>query len=312
MGYKLKAGETIEEGIRRVVVEEIDTAIETLGHRSRLAAVHEARKSIKKIRAVLRLARSAMDKRTFAQENANFREIGRQLSDVRDADILVQSFDKLKPEFAAASLRPALTLVAQHVQRRRRTTLTRLLNEGRAIEKTRAALRAARARVRRWRLRGNQWSALSPGFERVYAQGRKRFAAAYDDRSGESFHLWRKRVKDLTYQFRLLHGLWPKVMTTLADESSALADMLGDDHDLVILQLVIRNDLHETLGPDDRDALVTGIDRRRAKLEADAEPLGRRLYADAPKACATRLEQYWDAWRLAKRNERRDEKPSKA
>jgi hypothetical protein len=49
---------------------------------------------------------------------------------------------------------------------------------------------------------------------------------------------------------------------------------------------------------------LAGIDRRRASLEADARPLGRRLYAEPVKSVSDRIDGYWKSWRLAKRDER--------
>jgi CHAD domain-containing protein len=310
MSYKLKAGETLDEGLRRVVVAQIDEAIAGLTRGPRLAAVHHARTSVKKIRAALRLARAALGRRTFGRENAAFRDIGRLLSAVRDADVLVESLDKIKPELGAASLRAAVATLEAQVARQRRAALTRLLTKGRAIEKARAALRSARRRAQRYDVRGNQWSALRPGFEQVYAEGRERFAVAYKHANSDDMHQWRKRVKDLMAQLRLLHGLWPAVMDAWAADSHALADLLGDHHDLTVLRAIITQDVKDAITARDRDALLAGIDRRRARLAADARPLGRRLYAESPKDVGDRLELYWKAWRLAKREEKAATKPT--
>ena len=60
MAYRLEAGETLPHGLKRIVREQLDDAI--AGLRSARgsdapAAVHNARKDIKKTRSVLRLAR---------------------------------------------------------------------------------------------------------------------------------------------------------------------------------------------------------------------------------------------------------------
>ena len=61
--YRFKAGETVPENIRRLVNEEVDFAIGELRGSSvekRDEAIHEARKSIKKLRGVLKLIRSEL------------------------------------------------------------------------------------------------------------------------------------------------------------------------------------------------------------------------------------------------------------
>jgi CHAD domain-containing protein len=304
MGYKLKVTERIDKGIRRVIVEEIDEALEALAHPSRLPSIHEARKCLKRIRAALRLARGALGRGTFRRENDAFRDIGRRLSDVRDADVLVQAFDAIASEADNVAFRRALAVVGRHVRDRRRTTFKAVLRTGRAMPEARAALRAARGRVQRWKLRGDEWAALAPGFTRVYTQGQERCGVAYgDEPSSERFHAWRKRVKDLQFQVRLLRVLWPSMFKAWESDLETVADLLGKDHDLAMLRLTISDDLREALDAHERDLLLQRIDARRARLQADARPLGRLLYAESAKSVSGRIDRYWNARRAATRDE---------
>jgi hypothetical protein len=42
------------------------------------------------------------------------------------------------------------------------------------------------------------------------------------------------------------------------------------------------------------------VDQRRIELQAQAKPLGQRLYAEKPKHLVRRLSGYWDVWYLDK------------
>ena len=78
--------------------KEIDAALGELtgDHRgARDEAVHEARKSLKKVRAVLRLVRPVVGEKGYRRENTCFRDAGRPLSVARDAQILVQTVEQL-------------------------------------------------------------------------------------------------------------------------------------------------------------------------------------------------------------------------
>ena len=81
MAYHLKRSESVAEGIRRIAREEIESAADQLskGHRDRDEAIHEARKSIKKVRAVLRLVHPELGD-TYYQESSYLRDVGRKLS----------------------------------------------------------------------------------------------------------------------------------------------------------------------------------------------------------------------------------------
>ena len=95
MAYRLERDESVVTGLRRVVTDEIESASEHLkgGKKvSRDEAVHEARKSIKKVRALLRLMRGELGE-TFDAENARLREIAHRLSELRDAVAIIGTFD---------------------------------------------------------------------------------------------------------------------------------------------------------------------------------------------------------------------------
>ena len=112
--------------------------------------------------------------------------------------------------------------------------------------------------------------------------------------SVENFHAWRKRVKDLWYQVRLLRPLWPGMLKDLANEFGRLADCLSDDHDLAILrQAVLRQPTEERTQV---EALTALIDQQRGELEMEAKRLGERLYVETPNAFVRRFEVYWRAW----------------
>jgi CHAD domain-containing protein len=152
-------------------------------------------------------------------------------------------------------------------------------------------LESAREDVADWPLERDDWGAIDGGLRRIYRQGRRRMREAENDPSTAALHEWRKRVKDLWYQLRLLRETWPAVMGPESDEAHALSEKLGDDHDLAVLWnfAVDRNLASERL----RKAL----DSRRAELQREAFATGRRLYAERPRTFTARLASYWNAWR---------------
>ncbi|HEY7087968.1 MAG TPA: hypothetical protein VH518_07755 [Tepidisphaeraceae bacterium] len=87
MSFKLKRKETVPEGIRRVVCERIDRAVQSLdgnGRRKRVRdeAVHEARKRFKQVRGALRMVQDELGEKGFDRENRTFRDAGHRGHDV--------------------------------------------------------------------------------------------------------------------------------------------------------------------------------------------------------------------------------------
>jgi len=60
------------------------------------AAVHDARKRLKKARAALRLARPVLGERRFARDNERLRDAGRPLGAVRDAAMLIALWNRMQ------------------------------------------------------------------------------------------------------------------------------------------------------------------------------------------------------------------------
>jgi CHAD domain-containing protein len=279
----------------------IDHALDELHGKSDSSseeAVHEARKDMKKLRALLRLVRGELGDRLYAGENAAFRDTARELAGVRDADVMLTTLGDLEERYgelpgASRRLRPAL------VAHRFRTSAGSLKPAARAAA---AKLTEARERVAEWPLETDGFEAVEQGLARIYRQGRRDFRSAQKAPSAERLHDWRKRVKDLWYHLSLLEGTWKPVVGALADEAHELSDRLGDDHDLAVLLEWAHT---QTSALNGADPMLRGFDviveNRRRELQDEAFAYGARLYADKPSVFVSRLEGWWDASRQAVR-----------
>jgi CHAD domain-containing protein len=249
-------------------------------------AVHDARKEVKKARALLRLVRPGFDRRTYRRENRTLRDASRTVAHVRDADVMVETIDALHERFAGQL--PAHAFTALRERLARDAEASRAGASGELGAELKAALEAVASRVPEWPLDGAGWPDARKGVARAYRRGRKAFKAADADPSAEKLHEWRKRVKDLWYHERLLKRAWPAVLSAQADEAHALADLLGDDHDLAVLA----DRLREDPATEHADEVLELIRHRREELLAQARALGRRVYAEKPKPFARRLKRY--------------------
>jgi CHAD domain-containing protein len=282
--YRLKAGEPLPEGGVLVAHGRIDHAIAELRGESDSSAeeaVHEARKDLKKLRALLRMSRGELGEDTFRRENTCFRDAGRELAGVRDNDVMLETLMALDlPAGMGWELRKT-------IQDQR--ALGGGDGRGTAAAGVVAMLHEARGRVDQWPLEHDSFDALHDGLERTYRCGRRDFRAMRSEPTVATLHEWRKRVKDLWYQHTLLRALWPPVMEAVGGEAHELANRLGDDHDLAMLADWVRE--HAQAEPEFFDA----VERRRSELQDEAMALGERLYADKPSAYLHRLRRFWAA-----------------
>jgi hypothetical protein len=263
MAYRLGKDEPVAGGVRRIVAEEATAAAEGLrGGADRDKAVHEARKSVKKIRALLRLA-------GHSAENTRLRNLGRKLSPLRDRGAMLALVASLRNDGAAA--------VLDALAGRLRETLP---EEGDVIPSATAAFE----RLARRASKLNGFKPVERGLQRAYRKGRRMLAEAGKEGTDESFHEWRKAAKDHWYHLRLL-GVSPKREKSLAQ----LCDCLGDDHNLVVLRGYFEAEPRAYGSASEVAALLERIEKRQSELRARALKAGGRLYAAKPKSFVRRV-----------------------
>ncbi len=303
MAYQLEVDERVSEGIARCAREQLDRAVSELSeniNQDPVAAVHRARKAVKKERSLLRLARGAMPPRQRRRENRALREAARGLSAVRDAQAMVQTVTKLSERFAGQLPESTFTAIGEQLQLTRDQQGGRLRAsalDARAV----GELGTVRLRVDDWTFKKHGWKAIEPGLLRSYRRGRKAFARTPRQPSLEDLHAWRKRAKDLWHQNRLLAPICGPAVRGQAKDAQRLADILGDDHDLGVLRQTLTHD-HLDVAVD-LDAVIRLIDHRRGELQTEAIHIGERVYAETPKAFRRRMQRCWKAGRRAARAE---------
>lgn len=298
MAYRFKTDEGVRKAIVRCAREQLDHAVgelsEGIGH-DPVAAVHSARKALKKEWSLLRLARGAMSPKQRRRENRALREAARGLSGARDADVMVETIAQLSERFAGQLPERTFRKIADELERTRGGQPTGSALDARAVQD----LGAVRLRVDDWKLTKGGWSAIESGLLRSYRQGRGAFARVQREPSLEDLHAWRKRVKDLWYQERLLAPACGPAVRGQAKDAHRLAELLGDDHDLGVLRQTLTGGHIEAAI--DLDAVVRLIDHRRAELQTEAVQIGKRIYAEKPKSFRRRMRRSWSAGRAVAR-----------
>ncbi|MFB6360260.1 MAG: CHAD domain-containing protein [Halobacteriales archaeon] len=296
MEYTLQPDEAVSDGIKRIIDGKIETGLRQVdSDLDRHETVHEVRKRCKEIRAALRLVRGVLP--TYSEENAHYRDAARRLSDIRDAQALIETFDDhgipAIEAFDEEIQDDVDTLSERLVARRESVTAEQDLSE--RLQKVRSELLAGRKRVSSLPIATEGFAALEGGLRKSYKRGRNRMAEAYETPEAERFHEWRKRIKYHRYHTRLLRSVWSGPMKARRAELKTLSDLIGDEHDLaVFLETMQAETLFDS---DTRRTLYLGIMGRRAKLQRQGRPIGEQLFAESPEALVARIRKYWTAAR---------------
>jgi hypothetical protein len=320
------AGEPLREAVQRMALGQLDIAIESLesagASSSPAPAVHETRKALKRLRALLRLIEPRLGEEIFAREDAALRLSASRLAGARDGDVLLATLDALierhprKLEGRGGVVRLRSHLLSER-ERARRATLGDPARSAEAL----AELRTCRVRVGAWRLgEGDGIELVQPGLTRLYRQGRARYRRAAHGRGDRTraMHRWRKRVKDLRYTSEMLllaeecdAGGRPKGkrarrrlagarkdaawLRRVARRADRLGEMLGEEHDLAVLDEYLRT--HGSgkgragvrIGACVRKTLTRLIAKRRRELRKGALRQGERLFRRGPRKFVGRV-----------------------
>jgi len=241
--------------------------------------IHEARKHIKKARAVILLLRTSM--RT-PRARTRLRHAARLLSPMRDAQALIKATDEL---CGTKRRLPAGTCAAIHRHLKKRGTIVRRsADRHKAVQRSRGALGEVRRSLSSW-----DWSDVGrrhvdAAIQQSYREARRAMKRAEKSVDPTELHTFRKRVKALWYGLRLL-GRHPPALHSEVLQLERIEELLGEAHNLFVLQT-------KTLASLDRDqsaSLAKHVEQRRAQLRRRALAQSRRIFAARPKHFGARL-----------------------
>lgn len=309
MNYQLEISEPLDVGVRRIATELIEDAVAYIEapDRDRHEAVHEVRKNCKKVRGLLRLVRPRVPA-LYKAENRHFRDAAASLSDIRDGAAALEAYDALLASFDGALDRRRLASVRQALDLHKQRLAERVADLDARLDAFGERMHEARKRVSDWRLPaddpgsdGRDFALLEDGLAKTYNRGRKAMQVAWENPRVETFHEWRKRAKYLRYHLRLLRPAWPRLLKRTRSEVKTLGDLLGEDHDLAVLEQVLTDALGDDTEQELIEVLRALMRQRSDKLRAQAYWLGRRIYAEKPKAFRKRIGRYWDTARDQRR-----------
>jgi len=272
---------TAEVGLRRIACRELDDTLAMIRARELPPEriVHKVRRSCKAVRGLLRLVRPVFP--AYETENSAFREIAASLSHARDGEVLASTLDQLVAGADVALNKASLAALRD-----------RLLSREGACEPVEALLErcvepllAARVRAASWFLtEADREDALKPGLRKTYRSARRAMRAAARTGNPHDSYEWRKHVKYHWQHMRLLRALAPEQAKARLEPTDRLGDLLGERHDLDLLETRLTEAAGALPDPETATRLARLAAARAADLTAKAERLGTPLFHEKPSA----------------------------
>ena len=297
MAFRIKPDESIAKGLRRLARRELAAASKRVrkADPADSAAIHEARKSVKKVRALLDVMENDGAHGVSGGEK-HLRRANRTLSGLRDATAMIETFDQIVREHRTL-LPPAVSATVRH----------RLDSHKREVERdakggpwrdVRREVRRTEGRADRWRPSHAEFGALAPGLHASHRRGRQAMQRALRKEKADDFHEWRKQIKTLRYGLQLIEdrGLGIQHDAEALDRAQTL---LGDDHNVEILCEYLSEMSSRSQHSKELERFREAASRYQATLRRRAVRAARRIYSPGSKAYVTRVKQIWKASRAS-------------
>jgi hypothetical protein len=282
MAFRLREHESVTKGLRRVVRRQLESAMTALDPSNPSAeAIHEARKALKKVRAIVKLVGDPL---AVGKARQRLRRASRLLSPLRDAEAM----ERMTETICQSEGRRLRSGTCAHVKKTVHDHHADLVaSQARVLKRTRGLLRRVERSARKWEYQAVTFRALSAALRHQYKDARERWRALDPADRSDAFHAWRKDVKTLWYGLRLLEERTPRVQPML-DALEQLETRLGDDHTLSVLleYLSAHGRLSVPLEP--------SVSKRQQVLRRESLTVGERRFKPPPRQFGRRLRDLWD------------------
>ena len=293
MAFRLKKGAPVAAEVRRIVLRQLEVAISelhTVGDPQSDDAVHDARRRVKKIRAIIRLVRPVLDKTSRAVDD-DLRTVARLLAPVADGRGIIETLEEVARRYGKAlperTIAAARAGVIRHGARADHDAAARGV-----LEVAAGTLRSERKRVKHWHMTAQGFRAIGPGLEESYRRARHMMIVAWSKPKPSHFHTWRRYVKDHWFHVRLLEGRCGYHLVGYERRIEALDGVLGEYHNVILLRDLLVTDIH--LSRQETARCLRVIARYQRLLRRHAELLGVRVYTERPRRFVRRIRRLWD------------------
>lgn len=256
-------------------------------------AIHEARKTLKRLRALYRLM-AHDDEDFYERENGRLRDAARHLAETREAAALAETARWLVSQARTADETTLLSRAAGALEARRDAMSDEDIERqvALAIADLRAAVDGAAdlsvpdGRKKTARL-------IARGWRRALRRGRRALSPLTVDSAPEDFHDLRKSVQTVNAYHGLLKPLWPQALQARQDGLRDLIDTLGRENDLAGLVALMGREPQHFGEAIEQVVLQRILARRRQALRLTALQQAAKVFEPDPRDDARRIEILW-------------------
>ena len=271
MAYRLKLREAPGDGFKRVGREQLRVAGAALAAGVAMpTAVHDARKALKRLRALIAGAAPCLERGQAKQLRALIAATARGLGPIREIAVMRETLKRLSAHYEIAPA-GAFDRVGGALE------IHPAIGAGVALAAVRPSLGRLAKEFERITFDTLTLPGIAHAMGATLAKGRRRFEHAFETLGDEDMHQWRKAVQLHWRHMALVADAWPEAFSARVETAKRLSHLSGEDNDLATLIRFV-DTCPDGVRAVDR-AVVSAVCRlRQGELRTLTRPLGERLF----------------------------------
>ena len=298
MPYQLTKNEPIETSLKNILISGIKDAASVLSlkrglHREQFK---QARKSLKKARAVLFLLRGSISEERFGEEEKNLRALSATFREVREAHVTEEVFQKLCRDNKNKSREEDLKEINDFLIRKSNETVEQIFQKEKKLKEAIALLTAAMERIPEIKIKRDVWESIEEGIRSIYIECSELKDFCQDSDDVGAFIDWRKAVKFLRIELDFFKDGLSTEIEKWNRRLHELSDCLGEFQDLTMIQDQLEEGKKEIRNKKSLDEVVQMIKSRKKSLKKIAREIGREVFSQKPKAFTREFNSATTQW----------------
>jgi CHAD domain-containing protein len=277
----MSVNQDISLSLKQVISEQVNTLISlarSSQHRQEVL-VHEIRKGIKRIRSLFRLFKPVIRDIDFHRINEMIAETGRSLTVQRESYVNHQTYKEIEFQIGDSLSEKSKDFIKQFLKKQRNNAYSNIGNSfNNHILNITFQLSKIRDLIDSLHVKEYPPELIELAIEKNYSKTIDYFTDCKISLHLEAIHKWRRFCKHVFSQLKF--GPLPLNETNdhFTEILDNLSEILGKEHDFVVLDLLFRKKIYKELNQKDRDLLIQTIENERDKLHKVAFNAGRDIF----------------------------------
>jgi len=285
MPYQIHPSHDLEKGLKEILIVSLEDARKVLSITQGLhkEQFKQARKALKKARAVLRLFQEVIPREKFEEEDLNLKNIARVFRDVRDAHVTEDVFQKFLKEVSGQVEKNSFIEIQEFLVRQSQKTVREVFSDESSLRDALSQIKAAQERIPLIKVKGDVWSSIIEGIQHTYSDCRDYYRLCLESKTGPDWIGWRKGVKYLRVELDFVNGFLDEKTKNWNRKLHELSDLLGRNQDLLLITEEIEENQRHLKNEKALAGFLAISKEYRKALRKTARKLGEELFEQSAK-----------------------------